>query len=143
MAKGTQAAGTCFCGAVAFEVELPSLFCAHCHCSMCRRSHGAPFVTWFAVPRKRFVLRSAGTLKRYRSSEHGTRSFCGQCGSTLFCESTQYPDHIDIVLANMNDAIDRIPESHAYFDSRAAWVEVSDGLPRTGGESGIEPLSRD
>ncbi len=140
MMTATKATGSCFCGAVEFEVELPSLFCAHCHCSMCRRSHGAPFVTWFAVPRARFSLRAGETLKRFESSDHGARSFCGTCGSTLFCESTHHPDHIDIVLANMHDDIDRKPESHVYFDSRAAWVEVLDALPRLGGESGIEPL---
>ena len=43
--------GSCFCGAVRFSAQLPSLFCGHCHCSMCRRSHGAGYVTWFAVPR--------------------------------------------------------------------------------------------
>jgi len=26
--------GACFCGAVTFEVTLPTLFCAHCHCTM-------------------------------------------------------------------------------------------------------------
>ena len=141
MAKANTAKGSCFCGAVQFEVELPSLFCAHCHCSMCRRSHGAPFVTWFAVPRERFSMPRADTLVRFASSDHGTRSFCRTCGSTLFCESTHYPGHVDIVLANMDDEIDRKPESHVYFDSRAAWVEVADGLPRTGGTTGVEPLA--
>ena len=140
MAERSNAAGSCFCGAVRFEVELPGLFCGHCHCSMCRRSHGSPLVTWFAVPRARFALRASATLQRFASSDHGTRSFCATCGSTLFCESARHPSTVDIVLANMDDAIDRNPESHAYFDSRATWVEVSDGLPRLGGESGVEPL---
>ena len=133
--------GSCFCGEVEFIVVPPTLFCAHCHCSMCRRSHGAGFVTWFGVPYDEFAIRRGEekTVK-YQSSEHGTRTFCGTCGSTLFCESTNHPERIDIVLANMNNAIDRKPEFHVYFDDRAEWVEVEDGLPRLGGKTGVEAL---
>ena len=64
------------------------------------------------------------------------------CGSSLFCESTHHPDRIDIVLANMHEAIDRLPQVHVYYDSHAAWVHIDDDLPRLGGESGSEPLTR-
>jgi hypothetical protein len=107
---------------------------------MCRRSHGAGFVTWTAVPPSQFRL-TAGedALVRYRSSDHGTRSFCGRCGSSLFFESTTEPDRIDIALANLEATIDRAPELHVHFDDRAAWVRVGDSLPRLGGRSGLEP----
>jgi hypothetical protein len=79
--KGTNefvvgAKGKCLCGAVQFEIELPTLFCAHCHCSMCRRMHGAGFVTWFAVPYSRFrMVAGNDNLMGYRSSDHGTRRY--------------------------------------------------------------------
>ena len=131
----TSSSGSCFCGAVRFTVEMPTLFCGHCHCSMCRRSHGAGYVTWFAVPRERFSLDAGDAeLVRFRSSQHGTRSFCGRCGSSLFCETTHHPEVVDIVLANMNGAIDRSPQAHFYFDDRVDWVCVEDGLPRVGGQ---------
>lgn len=136
--------GACFCGTVHFRARMPSLFCGHCHCMMCRRSHGAVFVTWFAVPREQFEIESGESdLVRFASSDHGTRSFCRRCGSTLFCESTRHPERIDIVLANMHGPIDRPPQFHCYFDDRADWVFADDGLPRLGGETGVEPLKPD
>ena len=133
--------GSCLCGTIRFTVRTPSLFCGHCHCSMCRRNHGAGYVTWFAVPYERFELeKGEAELVRFRSSDHGTRSFCGRCGSTLFCESTRHPERIDVVLANMLEPVDRPPELHVHFDDRAEWVAVEDGLPRLGGESGLEPI---
>ena len=138
--EGRQVPGRCLCGAVRFAIELPVLFCAHCHCSMCRRSHGAGYVTWIGVPYDRFRVHDGGTnLVRYRSSDHGTRTFCGSCGSSLFCESTNHPDWIDIVLANLEGDVERAPEAHFFFDDRAAWVRPGDDLPRFGGKTGLEP----
>jgi hypothetical protein len=133
--------GSCLCGAVRFLAAPPTLWCAHCHCSMCRRSHGAGFVTWFAVPYAQLeIVEGADALVRHRSSDHATRSFCGRCGSSLFFETTQHPEKIDIVLASMDGPIDREPQLHAHFSDRAEWVDVHDSLPRLGGPSGMEPL---
>jgi hypothetical protein len=141
MDPSKSASGSCLCGAVRFTVGLPSLYCAHCHCSMCRRNHGAAYVTWFGVPRAALTL-DAGEkdLVRYESSEHGSRSFCGRCGSSLFCENTLHPDRVDIPLAAISGPIDRAPQFHVFFDSRAPWVKIGDALPRLGGKSGVEPL---
>ena len=134
-------AGQCLCGAVRFEIVPPTLFCAHCHCSMCRRAHGAAYVTWFGVPYERFrIVAGDDTLVRHRSSDHCTRSFCGTCGSSLFFEAADHPDWIDVVLANMQGALDQAPQGHFYFDDRADWVEVADELPRFGGETGLEAM---
>lgn len=143
MTDGTARAvdGGCLCGAIRFSVVMPTLFCGHCHCSMCRRNHGAAYVTWLAVPRSHVSIeRGEDQLTRYQSSQHGSRSFCSRCGSSLFCVSTGHPDVIDIPLANMDGPIDRVPESHIYFDDRAAWTTVADDLPRLGGPSGLEPV---
>lgn len=132
--------GGCLCGAIRFTVTLPTLFCGHCHCGMCRRNHGAAFVTWLAVPRSQVSIDTgAAQLTRYQSSEHGSRSFCGRCGSSLFCVSNRHPEIVDIPLANMDGPIDRTPESHLYFDDRASWTIIADDLPRLGGPSGLEP----
>jgi hypothetical protein len=132
--------GQCYCGAVQFEVTPPTLFCVHCHCSMCRRVHAAAYVTWFGVPYERFrVTHGDADLVRFRSSEHGTRSFCRHCGSALFCESTSHPDWIDVVLANLDGPIDRVPEAHVFVDDRAPWASCDPALPSFGGTTGLEP----
>jgi hypothetical protein len=139
MSDARQVSGGCLCGAVRFTVTLPTLFCGHCHCGMCRRNHGAAYVTWFAVLNPQVsVDGGADLLTRYQSSSHGSRSFCSHCGSSLFCVSTRHPDVVDIPLASMDGPIDRLPESHIYFDDRVAWVTVADELPRL--PSGLEPV---
>jgi len=51
------------------------------------------------------------------------------------------PDFIDITLASISEPIDRSPEMHFYYDSRADWTIVNDDLPKLGGETGTEPLN--
>lgn len=134
--------GSCFCGRVAFELTLPTSVCAHCHCSMCRRAHGAGFVTWVMVPTEQFrVTQGESDLIAFESSDHGTRSFCGVCGSSLLCVSSHHPDRVDVVLANLDGPIDQEPSAHVYYSNRADWVQLGDSLPRLGGDSGMEPLS--
>src|SRR2546422_8604105 len=76
--------GSCFCGTVRFSARLPSLFCGHCHCSRCRRSHGAGYVTWFAVPRDALLLESGeADLARFRSSDHRSEEHTSELQSRL------------------------------------------------------------
>lgn len=140
MSEQRSVAGSCFCGAVRFEIDLPTLFCGHCHCSMCRRSNGAAFVTWVGVDVDKFRLLDGSALVRHQSSESGSRSFCGRCGSPLFCENTHHPRRIDITLASMEQPIDRSPQAHLYYDCRASWIDGADDLPKRGGATGIERL---
>ena len=108
---------------------------------MCRRSNGAAFVTWFAVDVGQFRLLDASSLVRHRSSDQGTRSFCGRCGSPLFCENTGHPERIDITLASVDQPIDRAPQVNFYYDCRASWIDGAEDLPKRGGPTGSDRLS--
>jgi hypothetical protein len=131
--KPTTVRGACLCGAVQFEVDLPTRFCVHCHCSMCQRNHGAAFVTWFAAPRSQFrLIQGESALTRYQSSDKGSRSFCSRCGSSLFCDNEREAEIIDITLASMSHPTGITPQAHIYFDSHADWVNVVDELPKMG-----------
>jgi hypothetical protein len=98
---------------------------------MCRRNHGAAFVTWLGVPNRQFrIVAGESLLSRYRSSDQGQRSFCSRCGTSLFCVLDRDAETIDIPLGTMNGAIDRPPEAHVFFDSHVEWVAIADQLPK-------------
>lgn len=123
--------GACACGAVRFEIQLPTSFCVHCHCSLCRTNHGAAFVTWVGIRKTQFRLLTPQTaLTQYQSSNHGIRFFCSQCGTSLFCELARDPETIDVTLASLQRAIDRRPQAHIYFETHVEWVEILDQLPK-------------
>lgn len=137
----TTFTGGCLCGAVRFAVTGATKWCAHCHCSLCRRAHGAAFVTWFGVADEQFRFTSGQAVVRWYASTPGARrGFCGTCGSTIFFASERWPGETHIVLAAMDSAIDREPSAHVFFDSHVDWVRLGDDLKRLGGDSGTEPV---
>ncbi len=135
-----KASGSCYCGAVTFEVTLPARFCAHCHCRNCRRAHGAAFVTWIGFKREQVYITSGlDNLAHYLTETEATRSFCQTCGSTLFYKSPRWAGEIHIARANLDDDIGPLPGGHVYVDHKAPWWNIDDSLPQYGGESGMEP----
>ncbi len=139
----TSVAGACLCGTVRFTVTLPSKWCAHCHCSMCRRAHGAPYVTWLGVERSQLHIESGeDQLGRHRSSPAASRSFCRHCGSPLFFESARWAQEVHIARAAIEAEIDRLPQAHVFFSDKAAWLDLhrEATVPKRGGASGTEPL---
>ena len=130
----TEAAGSCLCGAVKFTARLPSLWVAHCHCSRCRRAHGAAFVTWVGVQEEGAQISDpAGALHWFDSPETGGhRAACSKCGSPMFFRGTPWPGELHIARALFTTPVDREPQAHAYYDTHVSWVKLdaNDGLPR-------------
>ena len=119
--------GRCLCGAVEFELKLPSKWCAHCHCSMCRRAHGAGYVTWAGFESDHFHLRKGDHhLKWYESSPGARRGFCENCGSTMLFESERWAGETHVALACIDGPIDREPAAHVFFDAHVNWMPIDD-----------------
>ncbi|MFQ6022652.1 MAG: GFA family protein [Acidiferrobacterales bacterium] len=97
---------------------------ANCHCSMCRRTSGAPFVSWFVVPTSEFRWVS-GKPKELQSSDHGIRSFCSDCGTPLTCELDTHPQVIDVTICSLDDPEQLPPKTDEYTDTQLSWVSLS------------------
>jgi hypothetical protein len=121
-------AGGCYCGAVRYEAGGAPYDRTNCHCSICRRTTGAPFVTWFSVLRSEFQFVS-GAPTRFRSSARGTRSFCAHCGTQLSFEHDDAGDEIDVTTCSLDDPEALPPEDNTRTSSRLRWVQLADGLP--------------
>lgn len=134
--------GSCLCSAVQFELTPPSKFCAHCHCTMCRRAHAAPVVTWTGVLESQFRLTAGeNVLGRHASSPEAVRSFCTVCGTPLLFQSSRWPGEVHVATAALLDPPDKQPSLHVFWDDRARWHALDDGLPKYGGTTGMEPCT--
>ena len=121
--------GGCFCGRVRYEAEGAPFNQTSCHCSICRRTTGAPFVAWFSVPRSRLRL-VGGEPTRFRSSGKGTRSFCPECGTQITFELDGAGDEIDVATCSLDEPNRVPPVDHTRTSSKLEWVTLADGLPQ-------------
>ena len=120
--------GHCLCGTVAWRIAPPYKGMTHCHCSMCRKSHAAPFATYITVERANFELLSgAEAIIDYLSSPTFHRSFCGQCGSLVASRSTGEEIFVPAGLCDDDPGIR--PTAHIFVASKAPWHAITDELP--------------
>lgn len=120
--------GGCACGAVRYRIDGPPLGAAHCHCAMCRKAAGTPFVTWAPVKTKNFSI-TKGNLIEFKSSQSGVRGFCGTCGTALTFWAARKPDYIDVTLASFDDPEALTPTHHIWTGSRISWAHMNRHLP--------------
>lgn len=114
--------GGCFCGAIRYEINNDATACGNCHCTMCRRTSGAPFVTWLVVPTGAFRF-TTGNARELKSSAAGVRTFCADCGTPLTCISGHHADRVDITVGSLDDPGAFPPAVQVYHDTRLPWVQ--------------------
>lgn len=123
--------GSCLCGAVRFAARLPSKWVAHCHCSRCRRAHGAPFVTWAGFDAAAVHVGDPQAMLRWHvAPEGGERGFCGRCGSPMFFKSERWRGELHVARALFTGPLDRKPQAHVYYETHVEWVDIHDDLPK-------------
>ena len=123
--------GHCLCGQITYTLSADIEFVDHCHCSMCRRSHGAAFATYGRVARSALELKSGSEhLKTYASSDSVNRKFCAHCGSNLFFEHAAMPDHAFVTIGSLADSRSIRVDAHIFVGSKSDWFEILDALPQ-------------
>jgi hypothetical protein len=128
-------AGSCLCGAIAFELtgDIAAFFL--CYCSRCRKGTGsAHAANLFAPDALIYWTRGAEHLRQYQhnNSRH-CRSFCPTCASPM---PQVQPDCI-VIPAGCLDQVPEVPISAGIcWSDRAKWVDgiaaadKTDGLPQ-------------
>ncbi len=121
--------GGCLCGDIRYRINSTPVEALYCHCKMCRSAHGAPIVAWLTVPRTGFSI-TAGDPVAYNSSAKAIRCSCGRCGTPLTWQAIDSPGLIDVGIATLDDPAAVEPSLHIWTESRIAWFETGDYLPR-------------
>jgi hypothetical protein len=74
--------GGCQCGAVRYQLLTPPEHACICHCRMCQRASGQPFMA-FASVRREDLRWTRGSPSTFVSSNVAERNFCSACGTPL------------------------------------------------------------
>ena len=121
--------GGCLCGAIRYEVEGPLTDISHCHCSMCRRFHGAAFSTYAKADTAKFRwLKGQELLVAYETTPGIGWAFCRVCGSSLGIPSDGKLASITLGTLDTDPGVR--PGYHMFTGSKAPWYEITDTLPQ-------------
>lgn len=123
--------GSCLCGTVKYQIDAPIESASHCHCSQCRKGHGAAFATYGNVRQEHFrFTQGEQSVAVFHASPGVSRTFCQHCGSNLqwFAERP-YPKWISVALGTLDTPLENLEQKHIYVQSKADWYCIDDGLP--------------
>lgn len=124
--------GQCLCGSIKYVVDKIEPKMGHCHCSMCRKFHGAAFATFGEAKTENFHwVEGQELLTTYIASNGTKRKFCGNCGSSLiFAPSNDPGEVVEFSLGTLDSEIEISPDVHIFTAHKASWYEITDGLPQ-------------
>src|ERR1700712_160991 len=106
--------GGCLCGKTRYVLSAEPASIGDCHCIDCRRSAGAPYVTWGSVRPAQLRL-VAGGLRRGLHADR-LRCFAECCGTHLFFEENGGAQWIDVTIASLDDPTQFAPR-------KSIWIE--------------------
>lgn len=123
--------GRCLCGKIRYQITGPLEGVLNCHCSMCRKAHGAAFRTRAAVRKADFNwLAGENLMTRFESSPGEYRLFCSVCGSNMVSTFDENPLWLGFPLGTLDDDPGVKPQCHVFVGSKAPWHEIADDLPQ-------------
>lgn len=122
--------GSCYCGAVQFEVADEFNYAANCHCSDCRRTTGSAFKPFAGIAREK--LRTTKGNERILIFGDATANHdihCGICGSILYSILHQ-GTRVHVALGSLLDEPAIRPSAHIFVGDKAPWFQITDSLPQ-------------
>ncbi|MDE2446075.1 MAG: GFA family protein [Alphaproteobacteria bacterium] len=116
--------GGCVCGDVRFEATGKPDRVGICHCTDCRKHHGAPFHASAIYPET--AVKVTGETRHYAG-----RFFCPRCGSKVFARTG---DEVEVSLGSL-DAPDQFkPTYELWTIRREKWLSEFEGMKKYDGD---------
>ena len=134
--------GGCFCGAIRYRF-IDVFDAGYCHCSICRRTTGAPMIAWVNTPAGGFAI-TRGAPRMMESSERFERAFCGDCGTILYTQARLAGtwEYVSVHHGTIDDCERIRPAIHICYADRLSWLDVRDDLPRVDDNTLTHPDKR-
>ena len=123
--------GRCECGNVHYSVYYAITDLSHCHCSQCRRLHGAAFASFGGISRDKFrFVAGESDVETYSSSETSDRLFGRKCGSNILVDFKPETDVLYLAMGTVDDDPECPPGYHQFVGSKAPWYKICDDMPQ-------------
>jgi hypothetical protein len=125
--SGFHLTGGCQCGAVRYRLDAAPMDSNVCHCRMCQKAGGAPFMAFAGIANDKFVI-THGRIAAFASSDIAERGFCAACGTPLTYRGLTSA-HTSITIGSLDDPNAVRPASQLGAESRVHWLAEALALP--------------
>ena len=115
----------CCCGRCSVEVDGEPTSNGICHCRNCKKRTGTAF-GWSAYFADTQIVSKTGDFKTYEiaGQNASTRSFCANCGTTLFWTASFMPAYTGIAGGCFADDPLEAPTFSASDAGRCVWLSL-------------------
>lgn len=113
--------GGCQCGAVRYRLTAKPTGSNVCHCRMCQKASGGPFMAFAGVALSDLIW-TRGTPKVFASSTVAERGFCGQCGTPLTYRIIDR-NRVSVTIGSLDRPSDVAPLMQYGAGSKVAWLD--------------------
>ncbi len=127
----TERRGHCLCGEVRFTAKKASSHVGACHCKMCRRWGGGPFMEINCGTAIEFEGKD--NISVFDSSEWAERGFCRNCGTHLFYRIKETNRHV-MPVGLFEDEAGLTFEDQVFIDEKPAYYEFANKTKDLTGE---------
>ncbi len=119
--------GSCFCGAVEFEITGDPTVAGFCHCSDCTEWAAAPISAFTMFPPGSVrVTKGEDNVVTFNKTENSFRKFCKTCGGHVFTDLPVFG--LEEIYPGVVPDLVHEPTVHLFYGSKT--VAVKDGLPK-------------
>jgi hypothetical protein len=122
-------AGGCQCGAVRYRLMAEPTGVNICHCRMCQKAGGSPFMAFGGVRMSEFVV-THGAISTFPSSDIAERGFCAKCETPLTYRGLG-SDRVSVTLGSLDDPNAAEPTGQLGVESKVRWLARSLSAPET------------
>ena len=130
--------GRCLCGAVRFAFEAAKHGVDACHCGMCRRWTGGPFLGLAHDGAVSFE--GPEHIGVYKSSAWAERAFCRLCGTSLYWRITGTQEY-SFAAGTLDDQSALELTTEIFIDEKPAYYAFANETRKLTGEEAMSGLS--
>ena len=128
--------GGCQCGAVRYALYAAPFAVNVCHCRMCQKAGGSPYMTLISNQAANFAW-TRGTPGTFASSTLANRDFCRDCGTPLTYRGPS--GRVSVSYGSLDEPARVTPSKQYGMEGRMAWIDTLAAIPGVRTEDDMTP----
>ncbi len=119
----TKHKGSCYCGAVKYEISSDAKNIVNCHCKVCRSHSGTSLSTYAVFLFEDFEIIEGQDKLTSCKLDLATKYFCSNCGTGVFNLNPKFPGVCIVYIGTLENFDDNKPQINIWRDSKLDWID--------------------